>query len=145
MTTTLQRAETERSRRERITAPALVAGALLGVSVLLHVRDPHESGSWGFCPWLMLTGTSCPGCGGLRAVNDLTRGDVTAAASSNLLFVSAVPLLVYFWARWFSDRWLGVHRHVTSRRALVYAGAFLAMAVAFAVLRNTPPGSWLAP
>ena len=56
--------------------PLLLAGGVLAASVLLHLRDPHRSGSWGYCPWLMLTGTYCPGCGGLRAVNDLAHGDV---------------------------------------------------------------------
>jgi len=133
------------TRLQRVRGPALVAGAVLGASVLLHVRDPHESGSWGFCPWLVLTGTYCPGCGGLRAVNDLTRGDVVAAASSNLLFVSAVPLLTFFWSRWLLDRWNGVRRQVNSRRALMFAGAVLAVAVVFAVVRNTAGGAWLAP
>ena len=147
MTATISAPPTsDRSRLRRIRGPAVLAGAVLGASVLLHVRDPHQSGSWGFCPWLLLTGTSCPGCGGLRAVNDLTRGDIAAAASSNLLFVSAVPLLFFFWSRWFVDRWNGVRRpQVNSRRALWYAGAVLAVAIAFAVVRNTPSGAWLAP
>ncbi len=145
MTTTVEPDTGHRRRLHRIQGPALVAGAVLGASVLLHVRDPHEAGSWGFCPWLVLTGTYCPGCGGLRAVNDLTRGDLAAAASSNLLFVSAVPLLAFFWGRWFLDRWNGLRRQVNSRHALMYAGAFLAVAVVFAVVRNTEWGAWLAP
>ena len=47
-----------------------------GAAVLLHLRDPHEQGSYGFCPFLALTGHPCPGLRGLRAVNDLTHGDV---------------------------------------------------------------------
>ena len=52
------------------------------------------AGSWGYCPWLALTGQYCPGCGSLRAVNDLDHGDLLGAASSNLVFVAMVPLLV---------------------------------------------------
>lgn len=145
MTTTLGGQSTERTRLQRVTAPGLVGGMVIGASVLLHLRDPHETGSWGLCPWLLLTGTSCPGCGGLRAVNDLTRGDIGAAASSNLLFVSAVPLLVFFWGRWLTDRWNGVRRNVNSRRAVWYGAAVLTAAILFAVARNTPWGAWLAP
>ena len=143
--TTLDVAAEGRDRGQRLKAPVLVAGGLLGASVLLHLRDPHESGSWGFCPWLVLTGTYCPGCGGLRAVNDLTRGDLVAAASSNLLFVGSIPLAAYFWARWFSDSWHGVVRVAHTRRAWVLSGLLVAAAVLFSVLRNVPATAWLAP
>jgi len=137
--------EVSPDRRERITAPVLVAGAVLGASVVLHLRDPHQSGSYLFCPWLLLTGTHCPGCGGLRAVNDLTRGDLAAAASSNLLLVVAAPVLVILWSRWFTDRWRGVQRVVHQRAALLGTMAFGALALAFWVLRNLPGLEWLAP
>jgi hypothetical protein len=132
-------------RWARVRPPVLLAGALLGASVLLHLRDPHRPGSWGFCPWLVLTGTYCPGCGGLRAVNDLTRGDLRAAASSNLLFVGSLPLLAFFWLRWLRDSWHGVRRPVSTRTALLGAACFLVVALAFTVLRNLPAGAWLAP
>ena len=74
----------------------LVTAAVVGAAaVALHFRDPHSSGSWGICPLFAATGIYCPGCGGLRAVNDLTNADVVAAASSNLLFVASIPLLVF--------------------------------------------------
>ena len=133
-----------RGRSQRVKAPLLLAAAVLVASVLLHVRDPHRSGSWGFCPWLLITGTQCPGCGGLRAVNDLTNGDIRAAASSNLLFVASLPFVAFFWGRWLRDRWYGTQRVVDTRKALVWSGVFLALAIAFAVLRNLPAGAWLA-
>ncbi|MGN6577308.1 MAG: DUF2752 domain-containing protein [Nocardioides sp.] len=134
-----------RSRARRLQAPALVAGGLLIASIALHVRDPHRSGSWGFCPWLALTGTYCPGCGGLRAVNDLTHGDVLGAASSNLLFVGTVPLIALWWLRRMSDAWRGVRRtveeHVALRLTLLLVGASLV----FWVVRNLPFAGWLTP
>lgn len=147
MTSTLPSAPVRdtRTRWQRVTAPTLVAGAILGASVLLHLRDPHRSGSWGYCPWLMLTGTYCPGCGGLRAVNDLTHGDVAAAASSNLMFVATIPFLVLFWARSMTDRWRGVVGNGDTRRQLVLGMVVLGAAVLFAVVRNTGAGAWLAP
>ena len=66
----------------------------------LHLRDPHEQGAWGLCPTQAFFGIECPGCGGLRAVNDLTNLQVLDAASSNLLFVAALPVLAYVFARW---------------------------------------------
>ena len=142
-------------RGRRLRGPVLVAAGVLAASILLHLRDPHASGSYGFCPWLVVTGTYCPGCGGLRAVNDLTGGDIAAAASSNVLFVGSIPLVVLLWARWLrvrwsGDRWTGGRwaarrRPVGERRALAYAAAALVVAIAFGIARNTPWGSWLAP
>ncbi len=145
MATTLAPAVEAPNRRRRLRAPVLLAAGLLGASVLLHLRDPHRSGSWGFCPWLVLTGTYCPGCGGLRAVNDLTRGDLAGAVSSNLLFVGALPVLAVLYLRWVVDQWRGVVRVVDGRRALAWSAAVLVLAVAFAIVRNLPAGAWLAP
>ena len=145
MTTALPARTAPRSRRQRVTGPLLLAGGVLGASVLLHLRDPHQSGSWGYCPWLLLTGTYCPGCGGLRAVNDLTHGDAAAAASSNLLFVTAIPFLVLAWGRTTLARWHGRVRQVAARRHVVLAVSLLAVALVFAVVRNTPAGVWFAP
>ena len=47
--------------------PALVGAVGVAAAALLHFRDPHGTGSYGFCPFLALTGKPCPGCGGLRA------------------------------------------------------------------------------
>ena len=134
-----------RPRRERVAAPALLAGGLLLVSVLLHLRDPHRSGSWGYCPWFLLTGTYCPGCGGLRAVNDLTHGDVAAAASSNLLLVASLPFVALWWGRTVLVRWRGVVRPVATRQVVAGCVGFAAVALLFCVARNTGAGAWLAP
>ncbi|GAB3659088.1 hypothetical protein GCM10027596_16210 [Nocardioides korecus] len=137
----------ERPRRWRgVRDPLLVGGTVTALTLALHLRDPHTSGSWGGCPWLALTGMYCPGCGGLRAVNDLTDGHVVAALSSNLVFVLSVPFLLVWWVRWVRRAWTGAPAPVVSARTrtVVIAGAVL-VTVVFTVLRNTPAGAWLAP
>jgi Protein of unknown function (DUF2752) len=128
-----------------VTPPLVLAGAVLVASVALHLRDPHRSGAWGFCPWLVMTGTHCPGCGGLRAVNDLTRGDLAAAASSNLLLVSSMPVLALLWARSFAQRWRGVERPLPQPVAGVAAAVAVVLVMVFWVVRNLPFASVLAP
>lgn len=132
------------SRRSRISGP-LVLGGVVGVAtVALHLRDPHQSGSWGYCPWKLLTGLDCPGCGSLRAVNDLTNGHLVAAASSNLLFVAMVPVAVAMWVVWLRRSWSGEPGPARSARATRAAWtAAVVVVVVFTVLRNTPWGSWL--
>jgi hypothetical protein len=119
-------------------------GGLALATAALHVHDPHQSGSWGYCPTAAL-GFWCPGCGGLRAVNDLTNGDPTAAASSNLAFVVALPFIVLGLGVWTVARWRGVRWTVPMWlvRPVAYGG--LALVLAFTLLRNLPVGSWLAP
>ena len=136
----------EPTRLERLQGP-LVTGALVGgLTIALHFRDPHSSGSWGICPLYALTGLYCPGCGGLRAVNDLSNGDVWGAASSNLVFVALVPLVVLWWLRWTGRAWSGAP---AARVARPHSGVWIAVLVVvllvFAVVRNLPMGSWLAP
>ena len=145
MTAALPGRHETRTRVQRLQGPTLLAGGVLAASLLLHLRDPHQGGSYAYCPWLLLTGTYCPGCGGLRAVNDLTDGDLAAAASSNLLFVASLPVLVLWWASTVRDRWQGRVRQVAARRHGMLAVGFLVVALAFAVVRNLPFGAWLAP
>lgn len=115
---------------------------IAAASVALHVRDPHEQGSWGFCPFLALTGHPCPGCGGLRAVNDLSHGDLVAAASSNLYFVASIPVLAFGWLVWVRRAWVGEQVRGPSTPLVVVA---LVLLVAFGIARITPWGAWLAP
>ena len=95
--------------------PVLTVGGLAAATLALHLRDPHVTHSWGFCPLYALTGIYCPGCGGLRGVNDLSDGHVGAAASSNLLLVLAVPVVVFLLVRWTWAAWQG--REVAVRAA----------------------------
>ncbi|GAA1942180.1 DUF2752 domain-containing protein [Nocardioides marmoribigeumensis] len=132
-------------RLVRLGPPLALAALLLGASVVLHLRDPHQQGSYGFCPWLALTGTYCPGCGGLRAVNDLTHLRVADAASSNLLFVSAVPLLAAAWLRSLHQRWRGALRPWPPARLHALSVVAGVLVVAFWVVRNLPFAGWLTP
>jgi len=133
------------SRARRLATPLLSAGVVGGLSLALHFRDPHTQGSWGFCPVKALTGWDCPGCGGLRAVHDLTHLDLGAAASSNLLFVVAIPLVVAAWFAWTRRAWRGQGRWVPAiRHPLLWGQLALVALAAFTILRNLPVGGWLA-
>jgi hypothetical protein len=128
-----------------VLPPLVLAGGLLAASVALHLRDPHDPGSWGVCPLRALTGLACPGCGGLRAVNDLTNGDVVAAASSNLLFVASLPLLAWLWLRSVAHRWQGAVRPWPPAAVRAAATGAVVLVALFGVLRNLPGLGWLLP
>jgi len=142
--TLLAETPTARSRGERLRGPAYAAAGVAAATLALHVRDPHVTHSWGVCPLYAITGLYCPGCGGLRGVNDLTDGHLGQAASSNLLLVLAIPVAVVLFGRWVRGAWTG--REVTPVPVLptTVRWGLLALVVLFTVARNLP-GSWLAP
>ncbi|HEX4686761.1 MAG TPA: DUF2752 domain-containing protein [Nocardioides sp.] len=124
--------------------PLLSIAGLTAATVALHVRDPHVSHSWGVCPLYALTGVYCPGCGGLRGVNDLSNGHLGQAASSNLLLVLAIPFAVVFFLRWSYGAWTGREVRPVPAIPRSVTTALIVLVVAFTVARNLP-GSWLAP
>jgi hypothetical protein len=133
------------TRAARMLRPALTIGGLAAATLALHVRDPHASGSWGACPSAIL-GFSCPGCGGLRGVHDLTDLRLVDAASSNLLLVLALPVAVVLLGRWALDSWTGrVRPPLAHRTQLVLTTLALVTLAAFTLARNLPFGAWLAP
>jgi hypothetical protein len=130
-----------------VGAPLLAAaGAALG-ALAVHLRDPHVAGSWGLCPFALLSGgLDCPGCGALRAAHHLTDGDLAAAASSNLLLVAALPVVAVGWVLWLrraaTGRPLGRLREWRVSPLLLVPAVSVVVA-GFTVLRNLPAGSWL--
>lgn len=131
-------------RRTRSMLLGGLAAVLLTVAV--HFRDPHRHASWGLCPLFALTGLYCPGCGGMRAVNDVTNGNLRAAVSSNVLALTLLPVVVGWWLIEVRNRWRGVHVvPFTRRHASTTTYLAAVVAVGFMVLRNTPWGAALAP
>lgn len=131
-------------RAELLRAPTLVGATGVGALGLLYLRDPHESGSYGFCPFLMLTGQPCPGCGGLRAMNSLTHGDLVGALSSNAMAVVLLAVMSVAGVAWFYRRWRGRPVPLLATSSPVLWSLIIAFAV-FGVLRWTPYGTWFLP
>jgi Protein of unknown function (DUF2752) len=86
--------------RRGLRGPLLAAAAAIGATLYVGVVDPSEPGHYPACPLKATTGLDCPGCGGLRCVYALTRGDIVGAADQNLLAVLVLPLMVVAWFGW---------------------------------------------
>ena len=136
--------ESHRATRPARLAAPLAAGAVAALGTLaLRLRDPHASGAWGYCPTALI-GFDCPFCGSLRAVNDLTHLQLGAAASSNLLLLIALPVVVALWGRRLVALWRGgaaAAPLVAPRWVWV---ALIIVVTVFTLLRNLPMGAWLA-
>ena len=115
-----------------VLPPALAAGLWY-----LYFHDPADGGS-GFlpgCPFFMLTGMYCPGCGGTRAAYSFLHGDFIAGLRCNILLIPAVLTAGICF--------------VYPKAALspLLARTILIVMITYWVLRNIPcrPFCWLAP
>ena len=111
---------------------------------MITLVDPNVPGRYPVCPFLALTGRFCPGCGSVRGLHALLRGDVLTAAGRNLLFVLAVPVVLHAWAAWALPT-IGVHAIRPLRWHAPAIWGLLVVVVAFAIVRNLAFGAALAP
>lgn len=130
----------------------LVLVALLVVATgatALFAFNPAGSRLFPPCPFHVVTGLYCPGCGSTRAAHHLLHGRVATAFDFNALTVVSLPFLAYagvLGALRLAGR--TPHRPPLSQRLPAWAvWALLAAVLLFGVLRNLPykPVRWMAP
>ena len=121
--------------KRKFTIQALVIGACVVLLAVYGLFDPARR-FFPRCPFHMLTGLDCPGCGSQRAVHSLLHGDVSTAFGYNQLLVVMLPYLaVCIWLEYFG----GKHRFPWLRRVLLGKEAcivLLAVFILFFVGRN---------
>lgn len=142
MSVTLGAMPTRARDRHAVIGPALVALGAVAAVAYVGAVDPETPGHYPTCPFLYVTGAYCPGCGSLRAVHALARGDVGTALARNPLTLACAVALVALWAAWLRRRLTGAPRRVAPAW-VVYA--FLGVVLAFWLLRNLPGFAFLAP
>lgn len=90
------------------------------------------------CPFHLLTGLDCPGCGMTRAMHSLLHLDLRAAFFFNPFVFAVAPFLAFVWICLFRRILCG--RPTLSTIYVPPAAAFtvIAVIVAFWILRNIP-------
>ncbi|GAA0987759.1 DUF2752 domain-containing protein [Nocardiopsis sp. NPDC006198] len=140
---------TQRVEHRLRALPPVVWPVGLGVlgltgATLLHFVDPNEPGNYPTCPWLLLTGTFCPGCGSMRAIALATHGDFLGAISMNPLLVLLLPYIAVTYTLWL----VRTVRPPTKPPKLTpgwFLWLLLIVITAHWILRNLPWFSFLAP
>ncbi|AVF47599.1 DUF2752 domain-containing protein [Elizabethkingia anophelis] len=68
---------------------------LCGGAVYIFYRyNPETSGFFLQCPFKLLTGYDCPGCGSQRALHALLHGEIKQSFAYNPLFIIAIPYVI---------------------------------------------------
>lgn len=120
-----------------------MAVSVLGTAAgTLIVAGNPTDGGFGVCPFLAVTGHHCPGCGALRSVYSLLRGDLIAALTYNpLTLLVALPFVVWVTLSFMSPK---ITFPTVGLRTSI---SVLTITMLFGVLRNVPvePFSYLAP
>lgn len=127
-----------------VTWPLGLAAVALAGATLLHFVDPNEPGNYPTCPWLLITGTFCPGCGTMRAVALLTHLDIVGALGMNLLLLLMLPYLAYTYLTWLVGT-LRPRKRPPRPTPTWFVWAILASFIIFWIARNLPWFSFLAP
>jgi len=130
----------------------IVAGtcACAAASLFVYAVDPSRHAIYPQCLLYNATGYYCAGCGATRAFYALLHGRVLVALHDNVLFVAALPIVLYVMAAnaraaWRANAWPEL---TASPGRIVRGGAGLfALLVAFMIVRNLPGAAfdWLRP
>lgn len=105
----------------------------VGFAYLLFVKITK----WGIpCPFYLITGKYCPGCGISRMFMALAKLDFAAAARYNLLVLCLLPIALWIWIR-HSIAYIQTGASKTSKTENIFYIIVLFLAIAFAVVRNT--------
>ena len=123
---------------------ALTALALLGA--VFFFFDPVHHSFYPTCMFHKLTGLNCPGCGGLRALHQLTHGNFVTAFHCNPLLIALLPFFLFVGIRWLTNGGREFNGNTVFLRPGVL-WTLAAVTLLFTVLRNLPWAAfaWMSP
>jgi hypothetical protein len=123
--------------RPRRGIAALWFAFAITAGVVLYLVDPASSRLFPECPFRVLTGLLCPGCGTTRALHRLMHGELAAAVRLSPLLMVVAPILGFSAISGFMlvVRGIALPR---PRISAIWIWALLTVIMGFWVLRNTP-------
>jgi len=84
----------DRDTRFKLLIGAAISLVLVAVVFMFYTFDPGDMPLFPKCPFLLVTGYECPGCGSQRAVHDLLHLDLKGAFSQNALILFLIPYIL---------------------------------------------------
>lgn len=110
---------------------------LIVSAVYLFMFEPGRTGFFPLCPFRLLTGLQCPGCGTTRALHEIVHGHFWAAFMLNPLLLIASPFLLWAFLRYSVIAMQGAMPRKNALPA-PYIYAIFLVVVGFWIFRNTP-------
>src|SRR5215510_16110545 len=101
--------ETLPNRSRQLAAAATIWIGLAAISVFLFFFNPSSPANQWFpkCPFRMITGFQCPGCGSTRAFYQLLHLHPIAAFKFNPLLMLTLPFVVFLFLRFTKEDIVG--------------------------------------
>jgi hypothetical protein len=110
---------------------------ILAAIFLYTLYSPYQISLFPKCPFLLLTGYKCPGCGSQRAIHYLLNFDVLNAMNENLILVLSIPyvfILILLERNKIENNRLEKIRNILIKPKAIYI--VLILIVGFWILRN---------
>ena len=122
-------------RKIIVYAVGILLGGLIG-GIIYYRFNPAASAVFPKCPFLLITGLKCPGCGSQRAIHALLHFDFGGAFGHNALLLISLPyialLLVGYMIRYARPQSAFFLR--IQRTAIIWT--YFALVVVFWISRN---------
>lgn len=67
---------------------------MLSIGAIYFLYNPADSELFPKCPFLLITGYQCPGCGSQRALHNLLNLNIRDAFLNNALMVISIPYIL---------------------------------------------------
>ena len=81
-------------KNERLKTFAFLALIVIAIAFMYFI-DPVKSSVFPPCPFYLITGLYCPGCGSSRSIHQLLHGHLLIGFKLNPLMVLSLPFLIY--------------------------------------------------
>lgn len=115
------------------TAIVLTAVAVLFLFCIYFCLDPAKT-PFPRCPFNLLTGLKCPGCGSQRALHQLLRLNLSGAFHYNAMLVICIPIVLFYGsAELFGERF---PRLQSLSRSGILSWSVFTLFLAWWILRN---------
>lgn len=104
------------------------------IAAVYFIFDPAGSAWFPRCPFLVMTGYRCPGCGSQRALHALLHGEMGEAWRYNALLMLELPLMVMLTVAWLLRRRFPRLRRLLNSQALILT--LLTIIILWTIARN---------